>query len=96
VSLLELAQRPSDFSSRGVLLENGTGDGGGNAAYVAIRTPRYKYVEYATGERKLYDLDSDPFEQRSVHRDQRYGDVGRRLAATLQPLRNCAGAACRR
>jgi N-acetylglucosamine-6-sulfatase len=96
VSLLDLAQRPSDFSSREVLLENGTGGGGGNAPYAAIRTPRYKYVEYATGERELYDLDHDPFEQRSVHRDQRYADVRRRLAATLQRLRNCAGAACRR
>ena len=28
----------------------------------AIRTSRWKYVEWGTGERELYDLQADPYE----------------------------------
>ena len=34
--------------------------------YCALRTPRYLFVSYETGERELYDLESDPFELRNL------------------------------
>ena len=52
------------------------------------------YVEYVTGERELYDLATDPNQLRNG-----YGTADpaltARLAAWLQVLRDCAGAACR-
>ena len=34
--------------------------------YCAVRTDRYLFASYATGERELYDLGSDPFELTNV------------------------------
>ena len=34
--------------------------------YCAVRTDRYLYARYATGERELYDLQADPFELTNV------------------------------
>ncbi len=96
VSLLELARRPSVFAGRDILLENGPNGGPGNPRYSAVRTSRYKYVEYATGERELYDLRYDPYEQRSLHANPGYADVREGLAAKLARLRGCSGASCQR
>jgi N-acetylglucosamine-6-sulfatase len=38
----------------------------GIPAYCALRSRRYKYVSYDTGERELYDLKRDPHELRNV------------------------------
>ncbi|MDQ3894067.1 MAG: sulfatase, partial [Actinomycetota bacterium] len=60
-SLLPLTRdRLADYG-RDLLLET--------AAYSAIRTDRFKYVEYGTGERELYDLAADPYELVSRHDD---------------------------
>jgi arylsulfatase A-like enzyme len=39
-----------------------------NMGYVAVRTNRHKYIQYQELERmnELYDLDSDPYEQRNL------------------------------
>lgn len=62
-------------------------------AYTAIRTARYSYVEYATGERELYDLQLDP--------DQLLNTVPTaepallaRLARALDELRRCGAKGC--
>lgn len=34
--------------------------------YCAVRTERYLFASYDTGERELYDLDADPFELRNL------------------------------
>lgn len=47
----------------------------GVTGFWAYRTPHYKYVEYVTGERELYDLERDPYELRSRVDDPRYRDV---------------------
>ena len=96
VSLRRLAQRPSRFGRRDILLQNGPGAEAVNPRYTAIRTRRYKYVQYFNGERELYDLRRDRFEQRSVDGTRRYRRVQRRLARKLRRLRHCAGASCRR
>lgn len=63
--------------------------------YVAIRTPRYVYLEYATGEQELYDLERDPWELRSRHLDPAYARTQTALALALANLRACRGEACR-
>jgi N-acetylglucosamine-6-sulfatase len=65
-----------------------------NLAYVGLRTRRFKYVEYADGERELYDLWSDPHELQSLHA-QADPALLARLSAILARLRACAGASCR-
>ena len=67
---------------------------GGAVRYWALRTYRYLYVEYSTGELELYDLDADPYEERSVHLDPRYSRVVRVLEARLGALRACEGEFC--
>ena len=52
------------------------------------------YAEHSTGEKELYDLQNDPFELQSRHRQPRLrvgqGD-GSQPACTRQLLENCAG-----
>jgi len=95
-SLRELARNPGAFTRRAIMLENWPEAGVRRRWYDAIRKDGYKYVEYRSGARELYDLVSDPFEERSVHDDPRYSGVRSQLADELQPLRHCAGATCRR
>jgi N-acetylglucosamine-6-sulfatase len=64
----------------------------GIPAWWAMRTPRYAYVEYATGERELYDVagsrgTADPYELRNVAGSSHYGQVERRLASDLRTAR---------
>jgi N-acetylglucosamine-6-sulfatase len=85
-SLMPLATDPGRRFGRDVLLET--------ASYVAIRTPRYKYVQHKLGARELYDLERDPHELRSRHADPALAAVRTDLAARLGRLRNCLGDAC--
>jgi len=61
-----------------------------------IHTNNLVYVEYqnAAGERELYDLDADPYEQTSIA-ETADPDLVAQLAAWLETLENCAGAGCR-
>jgi arylsulfatase A-like enzyme len=65
------------------------------AVYSAIRTDRYLYVEYSTGDRELYDLVHDPDELQSLHRDPALKTVREQLARHLAALRTCRGDTCR-
>jgi arylsulfatase A-like enzyme len=85
-SLLPLAEDPDRRFGRDILLETST--------YSAIRTPRYKYVEYRSGARELYDLAHDPHELRSLHRNRTFASIGNELAQRLARLRNCGGRTC--
>jgi N-acetylglucosamine-6-sulfatase len=95
VSLLTLARHPKLFSARAIVLENGPRNLT-DPYYQAIRKGRFKYVEHSTGERELYDMVSDPFEERSVDRDPAYSTLRSQLAHELERLRNCSGLTCRR
>ena len=63
--------------------------------YRAVRTPGWLYVRYRGGERELYDLQSDPHEMRSLHRDPAYRRTRRVLAGELKRLAHCRGDQCR-
>ncbi len=93
-SLLPIAADPTGGPSRDIVVEAGPKTVGGPMYYTGLRTPGYKYVEYATGEVELYDLLADPYELQSLHADAAYDAQQAELAARLALLRNCAGLAC--
>ncbi|MBW8487609.1 sulfatase [Actinomadura sp. PM05-2] len=61
--------------------------------YAAIRTSRYTYVEYSTGERRLYDRLTDPAEMRPRTPT---GVLARTMHAWLARYRSCKAESCRR
>jgi N-acetylglucosamine-6-sulfatase len=93
-SLVPLLENPQRVWRRDVLLERGL-DAAGQRVYTAVHTDRYVYAEYDTGERELYDLQTDPDELQSRHDDPAYAQIQAELARRLAKLRDCAGAACR-
>ncbi|HZP12361.1 MAG TPA: sulfatase [Nevskiaceae bacterium] len=60
-----------------------------------LRTRRFKYVEYGTGEVELYDLVSDPGEMNSRHADPNYAAARTALHTLLQQYQGCVGDTCR-
>lgn len=108
-SLLKFAQQPTLRSERLVLHETGglratelqpEEDGGpiptrSVRTYQAVRNDRWLYVVYRSGERELYDLERDPFQLKSHHRDSRYAATRRALQIELDRLVTCRGRECR-
>jgi len=62
--------------------------------FTGLRTERYAYIEYVTGERELYDLHADPFQLRNLATTAPPALLSE-LAAWLAELRVCAGESCR-
>jgi N-acetylglucosamine-6-sulfatase len=93
-SLVPLLRDPTRTWGRVVLLEARNAPKA--VSYAGVRTDRYKYVEYETGERELYDLAVDPDELENRAGDPAVATVERELADTLEQLRACVGRACRR
>ena len=62
--------------------------------YQAVRTDRYVYAEYGTGEQELYDLFTDPFQLTSRHADPSLAAVKGALDRLLARTANCAGTGC--
>jgi arylsulfatase A-like enzyme len=60
----------------------------------AMRTRDYTYIEYATGERELYDLHHDPYELQNIAATAD-PELLKALTAELAALRRCAGVTCR-
>lgn len=94
VPVLGSTDVPDDWR-KDFLVEHRSPDGGGIPDYFGLRTQRYTYVEYSTGEKELYDLTRDPYQLRSIHATAP-ADVTQPLAARLAALRPCEGEACRR
>jgi arylsulfatase A-like enzyme len=86
-SLIPVAQKPGLEKGRVLLIEEPT--------FAAIRSERYIYAEYDSGEKELYDLQRDPFELQSRHNDPTYGLTKAQLATELHQLETCAGTTCR-
>jgi N-acetylglucosamine-6-sulfatase len=86
-SLLPAAEHPRKERGRELLIEA--------ADFHGIRTQRYVYIEYKTGERELYDLDEDPYELHNVADNAGYERIRARLALRLAKLDACKGETCR-
>jgi arylsulfatase A-like enzyme len=63
--------------------------------FSALRTDRWKWIEYANGERELYDLEGDPFELDSVAGVADNAPLERALSARLREFVECSGEGCR-
>jgi hypothetical protein len=102
MSLLPLMRDRRDFPGRGLDLETDfTPDTTEDAedpplSYRGVRTDRYLYDEYETGEHELYDLRNDPFELQNQFGNPVYAAVQRSLQRLLAGLADCAGRGCRR
>jgi arylsulfatase A-like enzyme len=62
-------------------LDRGYGTGG-----VGIRTETWKYVEYQSGKRDLFNLASDPYEMHNLGDDPDFAAQRQQLAAQLQTM----------
>ncbi len=63
-------------------------------SHLGVRFPGYKYVEYGTGEREVYDLDHDPDEINNLAPHLSPAFLGR-LSSLARALGACSGATCR-
>ena len=61
--------------------------------YAGLRTSRYLYVEYANGDRELYNVRNDPAETTNLAGTKPALEAS--LAKKLVKLRNCRAQACR-
>jgi N-acetylglucosamine-6-sulfatase len=68
--------------------------GGAPPTYAAVRTDRYTYVEFVTGERQFYDLRADPDQVRNIVATAD-PEVVQDLAQQLASLRTCEARSCR-
>jgi len=93
--LLPLALDPKLETDRALLIEGFSHGRRAGLPFVGVRTGRWVYVEYETGESELYDLKTDP--QQLDNRAAAPELAGRRaaLAARLEKLRGCSGESCR-
>jgi hypothetical protein len=62
--------------------------------YTGVRTDRYLYATYGSGEQELYDLRADPFELQNASGAPAYSAVQASLQRLLAGIANCAGRAC--
>jgi N-acetylglucosamine-6-sulfatase len=85
-SLLDATLDPGRRLGRALLVET--------RGYSAVRTARYIYAEYDTGEKELYDLQTDPYELQNLQADPAFDQVEGSLATLLSKLRACAGSTC--
>jgi N-acetylglucosamine-6-sulfatase len=92
VPLLGSSSPPPEW--RSAFLEEGRASKTGRPAFKAIRTTDHLWVEYANGERELYDLEDDPYELESQH-STASEDLKQDLAGRLDELRDCSRESCR-
>ena len=98
-----LHDKSSDDDAREALLVEQFTDGAGRRhgrgggvppTYAAVRTDRYTYVEYVTGERQLYDLRGDPDQLNNIA-GTADAKLVESLSKRLQALQRCEAAGCR-
>ena len=66
----------------------------GRPWFKALRTERYLFVEYKTGEHELYDVQKDPYQLENIY-DRASDDLLRSLNTQLDALRQCEAEDCR-
>lgn len=90
MSLVPLLENPNSGGRDAILVEHWpTEEGMGSRIpeFHAVRTSEWKYVEYSTGEKELYDLVNDPYELINVANDLRYEALMAGLKARLDELK---------
>jgi N-acetylglucosamine-6-sulfatase len=64
--------------------------------YVGIRLGPYKYIEWPSGEKELYDINKDPNELNNLIRVRNLSPIRAFLRAQLTQLVDCVGRACQK
>lgn len=77
---------------RAALLSEHPG-GGRRPGHGLVRTQRYSYIEWSTGETELYDLYTDPYQLENLAGERAEEETI--LKARLEALRTCTGGSCR-
>jgi hypothetical protein len=103
MSLVPIMEHKRDFPGRALDLEtyeNADTTEGEDAdsppiGYLGVRTDRYLFANYGTGEKELYDLQKDPFELQNQAGNPVYGSAQNALQRLLSAEANCAGRTCR-
>ncbi|HEY6729850.1 MAG TPA: sulfatase [Solirubrobacterales bacterium] len=62
--------------------------------YLGIRLGPYKYIEWPSGEKELYDITKDPYELNNIVRVRNLSPIRAFLHAQLVRLEACVGKAC--
>ena len=97
--LFESFINATDIDGDGVPDGRSAGAGASIAApienYLGVRLGRYKYVEYETGDRELYDLAKDTYELNNRVKDRRYDRVQAFLKRQIERLEGCVGPECK-
>ena len=82
--------------TEGITATPGDADGFDDArTYIGLRTARYSYIRYATGETELYDLVADPNEFRNRAGDSQYAAVQQELLKAWYHYKDCVADQCR-
>lgn len=58
--------------------------------WAGIRTEAFKYIEHASGEKELYDLNADAYEERNEYDVRRYSETQKALAQQVQSWKGLA------
>ncbi len=83
-----------DAPPRALLLESPPRGSGRIPHYEGVRTDRYTYVAWDTGEVELYDRSTDPDELENTAGDPATAGTRAALAILLDQLRGCVGTGC--
>ena len=101
VSLLGVAKGTSTLPSRAIGLEanaplfaDASMPQQWDQPYRGVRTDRYKYVMWGTGEEELYDLQNDPYEMTNQANNSSFSAIKAALIAKTETLKTCVGTAC--
>jgi len=63
--------------------------------YEGIRLGAYKYIEWPSGEKELYDITKDQYELHNLARSKNYAPIRNFLHNRLRELEDCSGLTCR-
>jgi arylsulfatase A-like enzyme len=85
-SLLPLLSTPEEPWRSRFLIEHLRSAAVRVPTYCALRTARYVYIAYRTGEEELYDLEADRYQTENVAADPAYASILAATRAQLQRL----------
>ena len=90
MSMLPLLKDPNANWRDDILLEHWPTEAGVGSLipeFYAVRTMEWKYVEYETGDKELYDLVNDPYELENLTGKRKYREIEAQLAERLAELK---------
>jgi N-acetylglucosamine-6-sulfatase len=93
-SLVPLLQGQQPAWRDAVLSESLDPNSGGADPYSTLRSVRWMYTEYRSGERELYDMDADPNQCSNII-ETAPASLITQLSQRLAQLSTCRGASCR-